>query len=47
MISFKPTLQIKISVIAIMVLAIAFSAFVFYAIKQEEAALLNEKEKAS
>ena len=47
MTSFKHTLQLKISFVAIMVLAIAFSAFVFYAIKQEEAALLKEKEKAS
>src|SRR4030066_395816 len=47
MTSFKHTLQIKISVVAIMVLALTSSAFVFYAIKQEEAALLKEKEKAS
>lgn len=47
MTSLKPTLQIKISVVVIMVLALTSSAFVFYAIKQEEAALLNEKEKAS
>ncbi len=47
MTSFKHTLQIKISFVAIMVLALTSSTFVFYAIKQEEAALLKEKEKAS
>lgn len=47
MTSFKHTLQIKISFVAILVLALTSSAFVFYAIKQEEAALLKEKERAS
>lgn len=43
---FKHSLQIKITVIVVMVLVFGFSTLIYQVIKQDEEALLKEKEKA-
>ncbi len=44
---FKHSLQLRISLIVVFVLILGFSTLIYYVIKQEEAGLLKEKEKAS
>ena len=43
----KHSLQLRISLIVVFVLILGFSTLIYYVIKQEEASLLKEKEKAS
>lgn len=44
---FKQSLQLRISLVVVLVLILGFSTLIYFVIKNEEASLLKEKEKAS